>query len=91
MTATDGETFLAQVDLVRPDIVLLDVMMPGLSTKQIMARLSRKAHIPPVILVTVVRFSPEEIDDLKKNSPIVGYVAKPFELSEIVECLHPYR
>ncbi len=86
-TADNGQAFLADVENQKPDLVLLDVMMPGLATKDILAQLASKSVHPPVVLVTVVRFSQAEIETLQQNKAIVGYIAKPFDLKTIVELL----
>lgn len=54
--APDGETALAMVPAFAPDIILLDLMMPGMNGKQFMQRLRADAanvHIP-VLLITAV-------------------------------------
>ncbi|WP_440996736.1 LytR/AlgR family response regulator transcription factor [Arhodomonas sp. SL1] len=50
--AADGDQALAQVDRLRPDVVLLDIRMPGPSGLEVAARLSQMPHPPAVIFVT---------------------------------------
>jgi len=81
-----GEEFLSKVDKFNPDIVLLDIMMPGMTTKEILTELeSRGTDSLKIILVTVIRFSEEEIDILLNEPLIVDYVTKPFDASELVK------
>lgn len=83
--ANNGEDFLGKVEQAKPDVVLLDVMMPGLTTRQILEKLNEKGLKElKVILVTVVRFSEEQLASLKKDFNIVDYVTKPFEVPDIV-------
>ncbi len=83
--AYNGEEFLKKVDEFRPDIVLLDVMMPGLTTEQIMERLKQRGFGNlKVILVTVVRFSEEERKMLYEVLNITDYITKPFDIFELV-------
>ncbi len=85
-TASNGEEFLGKVGSVKPEMVLLDVMMPGLTTKQILQELAKKnVGKLKIILVTVVRFSEEEIKSLKKEYNIVDYVTKPFDVPDLVK------
>ena len=58
--AQDGIDFLEKNENFQPDIVTLDVMMPGLTTKDILKELKDKDNKPKIILLTVVRFSDEE-------------------------------
>ncbi len=83
--AYNGEEFLKKVDEFKPDLVLLDVMMPGLTTEQIIEALNEKGYYNlKIILVTVVRFSEEEKKLLYSELNIKDYIAKPFDVPEIV-------
>ena len=83
-TAYNGEEFLNKVKTVNPDLVLLDVMMPGLKTKEILSRLKEEKldHIK-IILVTVIRFSDEEREYLRDNFKIEDFVSKPFDVIDL--------
>ena len=84
-TAFNGEDFLNKVEKAKPDIVLLDVMMPGLKTKEILAKLKEKdLGNLKIILVTVVRFSEEERKVLMSEYNIRDYVTKPFDVPDIM-------
>jgi len=87
LTATNGEDFLAKIDTFQPDLVTLDVMMPGLTTREIMERLPEKKTKPKIILLTVVRYSEEEKQKLHQMG-IVDYVTKPFELDSLINTIH---
>lgn len=81
VTATDGEQALARAAERRPDIAVLDIMMPGIDGLELTKRFQRQWDLP-VILVTA---RTEEIDRLIGLE--VGaddYVAKPFSPREVV-------
>src|SRR6516225_2825405 len=64
-TAADGFEALAKIEAERPDIVLLDVMMPGLDGFETCQRIKADpaiAHIP-VVIVTAL----DDVDDLVKG------------------------
>jgi DNA-binding response OmpR family regulator len=82
--AQDGIDFLKKNDNFQPDIVTLDVMMPGLTTKDILEELKDKYNKPKIILLTVVRFSDEEKEKLFKMGNVVDYITKPFDFDELV-------
>lgn len=82
--ASDGEELLHKIEEFYPDVVLLDVMMPGLSTREILERLKQtELDSLKIILVTVVRFSEEEIQQLVGDSIIVDYITKPFNVTDV--------
>jgi len=86
-TAENGEDFLNKIDSFQPDLVTLDVMMPGLTTKEILEKLKEKKSNPKIILLTVVRYSEEEKRKLFEKG-IVDYVTKPFEVDILMDSIH---
>jgi DNA-binding response OmpR family regulator len=85
--AEDGKDFLSKIDDFQPDLITLDVMMPGLTTREILDRLKEKKTKPKIILLTVVRYSEEEKQKLYKMG-IVDYVTKPFELNDLINTIY---
>ncbi len=84
-TGYNGQELLDRVNEEDPNLVLLDVMMPGLTTKQLLERLKEKGKGDlKIILVTVVRFSDEEKKSLMDQFNIVDYVTKPFDVPDLV-------
>jgi len=86
-TAENGEEFLNKIDDFQPDLVTLDVMMPGLTTREILEKLKEKKTKPKIILLTVVRYSEDEKQRLYEMG-IVDYVTKPFEVDELIDSIH---
>ncbi len=82
--AEDGVDFLNKIDDFQSDLVTLDVMMPGLTIKEILEKLKEKKNNSKIILLTVVRFSEEEKERIFKMGNVVDYITKPFELDEFV-------
>jgi DNA-binding response OmpR family regulator len=89
LTAEDGDDFLSKIDDFQPDLVTLDVMMPGLTTREILDKLKEKKTKPKIILLTVVRYSEEEKQKLYQKG-IVDYVTKPFELEDLTYRIHKH-
>jgi DNA-binding response OmpR family regulator len=86
-TAFDGLSFLEKIDIFQPDIVTLDVMMPGLTTKEILEKLKEKKSNPKVLLLTVFRFSEEEKRKIMNMGNIIGYITKPFEFDDLIKAV----
>jgi DNA-binding response OmpR family regulator len=86
-TAENGADLLNRIDEFQPDLITLDVMMPGLTTREILDKLKEKKTKPKIILLTVIRYSDEEKQKLYKMG-IVDYITKPFELSELINTIH---
>ncbi|SCK25560.1 HD domain-containing phosphohydrolase [Vogesella sp. LIG4] len=75
--ATDGETALAAAEQQRPDMVLLDIMMPGMDGYEVCRRLKRNAAIGhiPVIFITAMSESEDEARGFDAGG--VDYIQKP--------------
>lgn len=87
--AVDGTDFLNKIDDFHPDLVTLDVMMPGLTTKEILDKLKEKGCKPKIILLTVVRFSDEEKKKLFEMG-VIDYITKPFEFEDLMESVRKW-
>lgn len=83
--AEDGSIFLEKVDDFQPDLVILDVMMPGLTTEEILEQMKKKKSKPKIILLTVVRFTPKKLDKLLEMDNIVDYIKKPFDIDAFLD------
>ncbi|MCE5203108.1 MAG: response regulator transcription factor [Coriobacteriales bacterium] len=80
-TATDGPSAMAAVEESRPDLALLDIMLPGIDGLELTKRFQRDYDLP-VILVTA---KTEEIDRLiGLEIGADDYVSKPFSPREVV-------
>jgi DNA-binding response OmpR family regulator len=90
LEAADGESGLETARAERPDVVLLDVMMPGMDGWQVAERLvedQMTSHIPIVFLTARA-----ELRDRARGLELGGvdYITKPFnpvELASVVESL----
>jgi len=79
--AKDGEEGIARYRQARPDVVLLDLMMPNASGLQTLEALRREDPTCRVVVVTSL-----EADSLRastRQAGAVGYVVKPFHPIEI--------
>jgi len=85
--AEDGADFLNKIDNFQPDLVTLDVMMPGLATKEILEKLKEKKNNSKIILLTVVRFSDDEKEKIFKKGNVVDYITKPFEIDDLIDTI----
>ncbi|NOT13254.1 MAG: response regulator transcription factor [Methylococcaceae bacterium] len=84
LVATDGISALEQIHFLTPDIILLDVMMPGINGFETCHRLKAdpKTAVIPVIFMTAL----SELDDLLRgfDEGAVDYVVKPIRPPEVL-------
>jgi DNA-binding response OmpR family regulator len=83
--ATDGEAGLQAIRDTRPDLVLLDVMLPGMSGYEVCQAVRAEAELADVkILIMTARGNAME---RRKGLALGadGFIAKPFDLSRLLE------
>ncbi|MGW5688767.1 response regulator transcription factor [Nonomuraea sp. NPDC003754] len=81
-TVADGRQALEAVARERPDIVVLDVMMPGLDGFAVARRLRQAGDSPMVLFLTAKDAVSDRIAGLTAGGD--DYVTKPFSLEEVV-------
>jgi diguanylate cyclase (GGDEF)-like protein len=81
--AQEGEEGLARAEYVQPDLILLDVMMPGMDGFETCRRLkaSSATRDIPVIFMTALSDTQDKIAGFSSGG--VDYVTKPFQIDEV--------
>src|SRR2546422_11700764 len=86
VTATSGEEALAKAEEVRPDIVLLDIVMPDLDGIEVMRQLRERRPVA-VILLTAKGATADKAKGLDLGAD--DYIAKPFHPDELAARVRP--
>ena len=79
--ATDGAAALERFDAVRPDVVLLDVMLPKISGIDVCRELRKRSQVP-IIMVTAKSAEIDTVVGLEVGAD--DYVTKPYRMRELV-------
>jgi response regulator NasT len=79
--AGDGRNALDLARKLRPDLVIMDIKMPGVDGIAAAEELTRE-KIAPVVLLTA--YSDQGLVDRAKDAGVVGYVVKPFRQTELL-------
>ena len=84
LVARDGKSAIEQAGLAQPDLILLDVMMPGMDGFETCRRLKQdEATRPiPVLFMTALAETIDKINGF--NMGAVDYITKPFQLPEVL-------
>jgi CheY-like chemotaxis protein len=87
ITVNNGSAALKKIGEARPDVIVLDVYMPGYSGLEVCQRLKEAGDTSRIpILLTVGKlepFKPEEAKRVRAD----GFIVKPFEASELLSAL----
>lgn len=82
VTATDGETGYALCQQERPDLIVLDLMLPRLSGLDLCQRLRAGNVQVPVLVLTARSEEPDRVRGLDLGAD--DYVTKPFSVAELM-------
>ncbi|MGA7051564.1 MAG: response regulator transcription factor [Mycobacterium sp.] len=81
-TAGDGSSAIASARAQRPDVVVLDVMLPDMSGLDVLHKLREESPQLPVLLLTAKDAVEDRIAGLTAGGD--DYVTKPFSIEEVV-------
>jgi DNA-binding response OmpR family regulator len=86
ISASSADECLKKLKKVAPDLILLDIMMPGMPVKKMLERIrkNKKWRNIKIIYLTVVRMSEAEKSNLLQEANIVDFIEKPFDITDLV-------
>jgi DNA-binding response OmpR family regulator len=84
-TAVDGEAGLALAQVVRPDVVFLDIMMPRMNGYEVCRVLKGSPNAPKIVMITAMTSSEDELAALAAGAD--DYIRKPFRPEDILKAV----
>jgi len=84
-TAYNGEEALQVIAATPPDVVVLDVLMPGMSGLAVLRRIKTEYPHIPVILLTGMGTTRDGVEGLRLGA--LDYLVKPLKIEELIEKL----
>jgi putative two-component system response regulator len=84
ITASDGAAALEEVARIHPDLVLLDVMMPGLNGFEVCERIKNnpETYLIPVVLITALSDKQDRIEGIKVGAD--DFLTRPVDRTELL-------
>ena len=80
--AMDGRAGLAAAQALRPDVIILDLMLPELDGFRVLRALRERPGAPPIVVLTALGEEADKVRALKMGAD--DYVTKPFGLLELL-------
>ena len=84
--AINGESALETIEVSPPDLVVLDVMMPGLGGIDVLQRIKTKHPQLPVILLTGHGSKTQGEEGIRNGA--FDYLIKPLNIDELIQKIH---
>lgn len=81
ISAVNGDDCLKKLKKSKPDLILMDIMMPGTPVKEVVKQIKGIK----IAYLSVVRLSEAEKEDLLKNKNIVAFLQKPFDMDDLLK------
>jgi CheY-like chemotaxis protein len=88
--AQDGEQALMMAGSEKPDLILMDVMMPGMTGLEVCERLRREGATSAVPIVLLTFRTADESVQEGFASGCTAYLKKPVQETELLNLLHSY-
>jgi len=84
LVAQDGESALQKIEYVTPDLILLDIMMPGIDGFETCSRLKTNPSTSeiPIVFMTALGNTDQKVKGLSLGA--VDYITKPFQKEEVL-------
>lgn len=80
LTAVNGDDCLKKLQEEKPDLILMDINMPGTPVRKVVSQIKDIK----IIYLTVVLMSDAEKMGLLEPKNVVGFISKPFKVNELV-------
>jgi|WetSurMetagenome_2_1015567.scaffolds.fasta_scaffold365736_2 DNA-binding response OmpR family regulator len=81
-TASDGQEALSKIETCRPDLIVLDLIMPGVDGWEVLRRVRAQPQAPPVVILTGRGDYATFARGVQEGA--AAYVVKPFRFHELV-------
>ena len=79
MDAVNGDDCLRKLSMQKADLVLLDIMMPGMPAREV----AEKLQDTKIIYLSVVKLAEAKREDFLKSKNVVNYIQKPFDIDDL--------
>ena len=86
LQARDGHQAKQQVYAQRPDLVILDMMMPRMGGYPVLEHFRGKPEAPPIIMITANEGSRHKA--YAEYLGVIDYIRKPFAMDRLLETVH---
>ena len=89
-SATDVDSLIPQLPLFKPDLILMDIQMPGIDGLEMTRRLKAAPETRHILVVAFTAFAMSGDETKMRAAGCDGYIAKPFDVATFAETVRSY-
>ena len=86
-SASSGQDFLAQLEMQRPDLILLDLMMPDMSGLEVLEYLRSDTDLCSIPVVVVTAWGHAAVQTRCLELGAKGFFSKPFDTAALLDAV----
>jgi DNA-binding response OmpR family regulator len=80
ITAEDGDDCLKKLKEIKPDLILLDIMMPGIPVTEILKQIKDIK----IVLLSLIKISDARKKGLTSQDNVIDFLQKPFNVNDLI-------
>lgn len=84
--ASNGAEALDRVEHERPDVILLDIVMPVMSGLELLEKISGRDDVPSIPVVVITGHS--QNDEARAHPAVAAWLVKPVTIHELIEAIN---
>ncbi len=87
LMAFDGMQATSCAHLQKPDLIILDIMLPAGGGKSVLERLKLSAHTAGIPVLAISALPPDDAQERIKGYQVEGFFNKPLKMEEMIESI----
>lgn len=88
VTINSGKGIQKKITEIKPNLILLDIWMPGMDGKEIITLLRRDKKLRDIPIVVISALN--DTENIAKKSGADGFLSKPFSMEDLVGVVYKY-
>jgi len=89
-TADDAEQALAVLETYRPELILMDIQLPGMDGLELTRRLRKMPELEPMGIVALTAYAMQSDEANAREAGCDGYITKPIDTRTFAASIRPF-
>jgi two-component system, cell cycle response regulator DivK len=89
-TADDAEQALAVLETYRPELILMDIQLPGMDGLELTRRLRKMPELQPMGIVALTAYAMQSDEANAREAGCDGYITKPIDTRTFAASIRPF-